>query len=49
MGPDLRFFHFCEVETGEDGLHFRNVSLKPDDTFMVVDPFIILKKRNTGG
>ncbi len=44
VGPELRSFHFCEVENGENGLRFRKLNLDPDDTFTVADPFNVLKK-----
>jgi Icc-related predicted phosphoesterase len=40
-GPELRFFHFCEIESGNDTLLFRALRLESDETFTVVDPFII--------
>ncbi len=45
VGPELRSFHFCEVEHVEDGLRFRKLSLNLDDTFTVADPLIVLKKQ----
>lgn len=44
-GPELRFFHFCEIEHREDSIAFRVLRLEPDEHFTVVDPFIIKKKR----
>jgi 3',5'-cyclic AMP phosphodiesterase CpdA len=44
-GPELRFFHFCEIENREDIITFRVLRLEPDETFTVVDPFIIPKIR----
>jgi hypothetical protein len=42
-GPELRFFHFCEIESRNDNLFFRILRLESDQTFAVVDPFIISK------
>jgi len=42
-GPALRFFHFCEIEHREDGITFRVLRLETDESFTVVDPFIIKK------
>ncbi len=42
-GPELRFFHFCEIESRDDTLSFRVLRLESDGTFTVVDPFIISK------
>jgi hypothetical protein len=44
-GPEVRFFHFCELENEEDGLHFLNLTLQPDNTFKVLDPITLLKNR----
>jgi 3',5'-cyclic AMP phosphodiesterase CpdA len=44
-GPEIRFFHFCEVENRNDSLVFRVLRLDSDETFSVVDPFIIPKIR----
>ena len=40
-GPELRFFHFCEIESGNDTPLFRALRLESNETFTVVDPFII--------
>jgi hypothetical protein len=42
-GPELRFFHFCEI--GAPGLEYRVLRLEPNETFTVVDPLIIPKIR----
>lgn len=39
-GPELRFFHFCEIESHNETLVFRVMRLESDETFTVVDPFI---------
>jgi 3',5'-cyclic AMP phosphodiesterase CpdA len=44
-GPEIRFFHFCEVENRNDSLVFRVLRLDSDETFSVVDPLIIQKIR----
>jgi len=44
-GPELRFFHFCEIESHKDTLVFRVLRLESDETFAVVDLFIIPKMR----
>jgi 3',5'-cyclic AMP phosphodiesterase CpdA len=40
-GPDLRFFHFCEIETEEKALQFKVVRLEDDETFRAVDPLTV--------
>jgi len=40
-GPELRFFHFCEIENRGDDLVFKPLRLEPDETFTVVDPFVM--------
>jgi predicted phosphodiesterase len=42
-GPELRFFHFCEIESHNDILIFRVLRIESDETFRVVDPLIIPK------
>jgi hypothetical protein len=37
-GPELRFFHFCEIELSEGSLNFRVHRLESDGTFTIVDP-----------
>jgi hypothetical protein len=37
-GPELRFFHFCEIELSEGSLNFRVHRLESDGTFTLVDP-----------
>ena len=44
-GPELRFFHFCEIESCLDALVFRIMRLDSDETFTVVDPLTISKIR----
>jgi predicted phosphodiesterase len=44
-GPELRFFHFCEIESHNDTLALRVMRLESDETFTVVDPSIIPKIR----
>ncbi len=44
-GPELRLFHFCEIEVSEGGLNFRSHRLEPDGTFTVVDPLSFPKNR----
>ena len=44
-GPELRFFHFCQIENHQDTLVFRVVRLESDETFTDIDPFIIPKIR----
>jgi predicted phosphodiesterase len=44
-GPELRFFHFCEIESRLDALVFRIVCLDSGETFTVVDPLTISKIR----
>jgi len=38
-GPELRFFHFIEMESSETGLTLRVVRLELNGTFTNVDPF----------
>jgi hypothetical protein len=45
-GPELRFFHFCEIESCDHTLIFRVLRLESDETFTVVDPFRISKTRD---
>jgi len=40
-GPEIRFFHFCEMERRCDALAFRVLRLESDETFSPVDPHII--------
>ncbi len=44
-GPELRFFHFCEIEVTEKSLNSRVYRLEPDGTFTVVDPLSFPKAR----
>jgi len=43
--PELRFFHFCEIESRNDTLVFKVLRLESDETFTVVDPLIIPKNK----
>lgn len=45
-GPEIRFFHFCEIELWEDSFSFRILRLEADETFTAVDPLTITGKRN---
>ena len=40
-GPELRFFHFCEIELQGKSLNYRVQRLGPDGTFTVTDPLTI--------
>ncbi len=42
-GPEIRFFHFCEIESCNDNLVFKVLRLESDRTFAVIDPVIIPK------
>ena len=44
-GPELRFFHFCEIEAHPNALVFRVLRLEPDERFSVADSFIMPKMR----
>jgi 3',5'-cyclic AMP phosphodiesterase CpdA len=44
-GPELRFFHFCEIESGNDTLFFKVLRLEPDGSFATIDPLTIPKIR----
>jgi hypothetical protein len=37
-GPELRFFHFCEIEVSEGTFNFKVHRLESDGTFTIVDP-----------
>ena len=41
-GPELRFFHFCEIETKGQGLELRILRLGPDESFTVADSLTFL-------
>ena len=43
FGPELSFFHFCEIESRNDDLVFRVLRLEPDRTFEIVDPLLFPK------
>ena len=45
FSPELRFFHFCEMESRNDTLVFRMRRLGSDETFKLVDPLTISKIR----
>ena len=40
-GPELRFFHFCEIEIDKRGLAYRVVRLESNETFAIVDPLYL--------
>ncbi|MGA2516666.1 MAG: metallophosphoesterase [Thermodesulfobacteriota bacterium] len=40
-GPELRFFHFCEIENRDDTLIFRVLRLESDGSFAIIDPLLI--------
>jgi hypothetical protein len=42
-GPEVRFFHFCEIENQNGSLSFRAIRLDDHGTFTIVDPLTILK------
>jgi predicted phosphodiesterase len=42
-GPELRFFHFCEIENRNNTLVFRVLRLESNGTFAVADSFVIPK------
>ncbi len=42
-GPELRPFHFCEIESLDDSLVFRVLRLESDETFAIADSFVIPK------
>jgi predicted phosphodiesterase len=42
-GPELRFFHFCQIETKGQGLELRILRLEPDESFTVADSLTIWK------
>jgi predicted MPP superfamily phosphohydrolase len=42
-GPELRFFHFCEIESGNDTLFFKVLHLESDGSFATIDPLTIPK------
>jgi 3',5'-cyclic AMP phosphodiesterase CpdA len=44
-GPELRSFHFCEIEHRKDGIAYRVLRLEPDESFTVVDPVSIRHMR----
>jgi 3',5'-cyclic AMP phosphodiesterase CpdA len=44
-GPELRFFHFCEIESGNDTLFFKVLRLESDGSFATIDPLTIPKIR----
>ncbi len=42
-GPELRFFHLCEIESLNGTLVFRVLRLESDETFTVADSLVISK------
>jgi predicted phosphodiesterase len=40
-GPELRFFHFCEIESYNGTLVFKVLRLESDGSFATVDPLLI--------
>jgi predicted phosphodiesterase len=40
-GPELRFFHFCEIESRNDTLYFKVMRLESDGSFANIDPLLI--------
>lgn len=46
-GPELRFFHFCEIESRDNALFYRVLRLESDVTFNSVDPLTIEKERKS--
>jgi predicted phosphodiesterase len=44
-GPELRFFHFCEIESRDGKLVFRVLRLESDETFRVADSLVISKTK----
>jgi predicted phosphodiesterase len=44
-GSELRFFHFCEIESGNDTLFFNVLRLESDGSFATIDPLTIPKIR----
>jgi 3',5'-cyclic AMP phosphodiesterase CpdA len=43
QGPELRFFHFGEIERQDEGLVFRVLRLEPDGTFTIAETLDIPK------
>jgi hypothetical protein len=41
LGPELRFFHACEIERSDRALIYKVLRLEPDSTFSVIDPVIV--------
>jgi predicted phosphodiesterase len=42
-GPEIRFFHFCEIESRNDALVFKVLRLESDGSFATIDPLTISK------
>jgi predicted phosphodiesterase len=40
-GPELRFFHICEIESSNDTLFFKVLRLESDGKFAAIDPLLI--------
>ncbi len=41
LGPKIRFFHFCEIESRDGDLLLRVLRLESDGSFATVDPLLI--------
>jgi predicted phosphodiesterase len=44
-GPEIRFFHFCEIETFKDSLKFKVIKLNEDNSFSIADELTIFKNK----
>ncbi len=42
-GPELRFLHFCEIDSAPSGLNYKVLRLEPSGAFTVVDPLTTLQ------
>ena len=40
-GPEIRFFHLCEIESSNNTLYFKVLRLKSDGNFATIDPLLI--------
>ena len=49
LGPELRFFHICELQVGEEGLAYSVLRLGDDRDFSVVDRLMLGKSRGRTG
>ncbi len=45
-GPELRFFHFCEIEASGNELFLRVFRLEPDGTFKMADSSVLAADRH---